>query len=583
MLRRLYLMLIVVVSLAVGVTGFIAYSLINRYNDSTARRYLEAMSNTAAISIGEGDAIDTVVHHTISIFSYDQTPFRMTIVERDGTVLYDNEADPAEMDNHLFRQEIAQAFKTRQPSQSVRMSDTIGEEMLYMAVYEPVNDLVVRTAMPYNLHRASVHSLLNSTVAIILLLVLILLSFGLLYTHFLLQPLYRMRKTAEAIQRGDLSVRMTDLPGKSSEMTVLARSLNEMTEKLQMSIEELADRNASLDAILDALADPVIAVADRCTVNFFNANAQAVFGRQIKYRNAACPLVLLTHSTATETLAEKAIETGEIITEEMVLDTVAGEREFQVIASPVKRVGTHGAILTFHDISHVRQAQKMRSDFVANVTHELKTPLTSIRGFIETLRNGAIENKEVSARFLDIIDIEAERLHRLINDILMLSEIEMNQSDWESETFDLNALIDDVVVLLEDQAAERQVSFVLDNDPAELRVKANRYKLKQLLINLVDNAIKYNREGGQIFIDAARRPDGLVELRVRDTGPGIDREHQDRIFERFYRIDRSRSRELGGTGLGLSIVKHIAMLYRGQATVESEPGEGSTFRITLDV
>ena len=141
----------------------------------------------------------------------------------------------------------------------------------------------------------------------------------------------------------------------------------------------------------------------------------------------------------------------------------------------------------------------------------------------------------------------------------------------------------DVVVLLEDQAAERQVSFVLDNDPAELRVKANRYKLKQLLINLVDNAIKYNREGGQIFIDAARRPDGLVELRVRDTGPGIDREHQDRIFERFYRIDRSRSRELGGTGLGLSIVKHIAMLYRGQATVESEPGEGSTFRITLDV
>lgn len=583
MLRRIYFMLIVVVSLAVGVTGLIAYSLINRYNDSTARRYLEAMSSTAAISIGEGDAIDTVVRHTVNTFSYDQTTFRMTIIERDGTVLYDNEADPAEMDNHLFRQEIAQAFRTGKASDSVRMSDTIGEEMLYVAVYEPANDLVVRTAMPHNLHRASVHSLVNSTAAIVLLMILILLAFGLLYTHYLLQPLYRMRQAAEAIQRGDLSVRITDLPGKSSEMAILARSLNEMTEKLQTNMEELADRNASLDAILDALADPVIAVADHCTVNFFNANAQAVFGRQIKYRNASCPLVLLTHSPATETLAEQAIETGDIVTKDLVLDTVAGEREFQVIASPVKRAGTHGAILTFHDISHVRQAQKMRSDFVANVTHELKTPLTSIRGFIETLRGGAMQNKEVSGRFLDIIDIEAERLHRLINDILTLSEIEMNQSEWETERFDLNALIDDVVVLLEDQAADRQISFVLDQDPPELPVKANRYKLKQLLINLADNAIKYNRDGGKVFIEASRQPEGLVELRVRDTGPGIDREHQDRIFERFYRIDRSRSRELGGTGLGLSIVKHIAMLYGGQATVESEPGEGSTFRVTLDV
>jgi len=223
----------------------------------------------------------------------------------------------------------------------------------------------------------------------------------------------------------------------------------------------------------------------------------------------------------------------------------------------------------------------MRSDFVANVTHELRTPLTSIRGFIDTLRNGAINKPEVADRFLEIIDIEADRLHKLISDILILSEIEDLPQDRDFETFNLYELIDDITVLLDESASENKVSIIADTDGPPLLVQANRFRIKQILINLTDNAIKYNYPGGKVFISAQRLPNSQVRLTVRDTGPGILREHQERVFERFYRVDTSRSRELGGTGLGLSIVKHIAQLYGGTARVVSEPGQGATFIVDL--
>ncbi|MEI8200921.1 MAG: ATP-binding protein [Eubacteriales bacterium] len=228
------------------------------------------------------------------------------------------------------------------------------------------------------------------------------------------------------------------------------------------------------------------------------------------------------------------------------------------------------------------ELQQMRSEFVANVSHELKTPLTSIRGFVDTLRNGKIEDPAVQGRFLEIIDIEAERLHQLISDILQLSEIEGMKNDQELQKFDLSALLDDVATLLDDKASERHVQIVVE-DSEVLPVLASQYRIKQILINLVDNAIKYNKPGGRVYIRATREPDQIVAIRVRDTGDGIPAEHLARVFERFYRVDKSHSREMGGTGLGLSIVKHIAQLYEGTATVESIEGEGSTFTVRLRI
>jgi len=346
-------------------------------------------------------------------------------------------------------------------------------------------------------------------------------------------------------------------------------------------VHDLEDRNARLDVILNSLVVPLIVVARSRDVVFINLTAQNLFDRHLDPEQAQFPLILITHQAATEELVDECLQNRAAVSREMTITTVRGPLVFQVTASPISYTNSDSAILTFLDISQARQLQRLRSEFVANVTHELRTPLTSIRGFIETLRHGAIDKPDVARRFLDIIDIEAERLHKLISDILVLSEIEDLKSDNERETFNLNALIDDVAVLLDDTAMANKVSIVPETDDETLMVSANSYRLKQVLINLVDNAIKYNREGGRVEIQACRINDQKVELRVSDNGPGIAPEHQERLFERFYRVDTSRSRELGGTGLGLSIVKHIAQLYGGSARVESKLGQGTTFIVEL--
>lgn len=231
------------------------------------------------------------------------------------------------------------------------------------------------------------------------------------------------------------------------------------------------------------------------------------------------------------------------------------------------------------DITNIKKLEQMRTEFVSNVSHELKTPLTSIRGFIDTLKDGAVNDPEVAGKFLDIIDIEAERLSRLINEILQLSEIESMKQDRNIEDVFLKPVIDEVFSILQQSAEERKVG--LHADIAEsVSIQANKDKIKQLLINLIDNAIKYNIENGSVTVKA-EQAGGKVLISVRDTGIGIEKEYLDRIFERFYRVDRGRSSELGGTGLGLSIVKHIVNLYQGRIDVDSDPGKGTEFKIEI--
>lgn len=232
--------------------------------------------------------------------------------------------------------------------------------------------------------------------------------------------------------------------------------------------------------------------------------------------------------------------------------------------------------------SRLAALQDMKAEFAANVSHELKTPLTSIRGFIDTLRGSDDIDPLVRKRFLDIIDIEAQRLHQLINDVLQLSEIERTEQDSQDECFDINPLIEETVILLREKASEREVKLIW-NEGEPLPVRASSLRVKQVLINLLDNAINYNHAGGSVLIKAVREPDRIISVSVRDTGEGIAEEHIPRIFERFYRVDKSHSRELGGTGLGLSIVKHIAQLYGGSASVESEVGKGSTFTVRMRI
>jgi len=253
----------------------------------------------------------------------------------------------------------------------------------------------------------------------------------------------------------------------------------------------------------------------------------------------------------------------------------------RVYTNPIKSVNSSntnlGGIVFIQDITEIKKLEQIKTEFVSNVTHELKTPLTSIRGFIETLRNGAIDDPVVSERFLEIIDIEAERLSMLINDILQLSEIETGQEDSNLKTCKLRPIAQETLSILQSAADKKHITLCLEINES-IEITANKDRIKQMLINLVDNGINYNSENGMVTIKA-HKAEGMLVISVKDTGIGIDKGHIPRIFERFYRVDKSRSRSMGGTGLGLSIVKHIVNLYNGDIIVKSELGKGSEFII----
>ena len=583
MLRRTYSILAALLLIAVLVIGLFSFQTIRSYSDQVNSEFIKAAASEASVRLATGTPAASVATELQAAFRLQGMPVRLTLIRRDGTVVFDSDGEADSMENHLSRSEVAAALGNLGYGAAIRYSETTGMETHYYAQYNETIQLVVRTALLVQATRASLNHLLLLVSIILAGVVVILLLVGRRMINSVIQPLQQLKLATAAMAAGKLDTRVNKMLLDDSEVAVLSRSFNQMAERLEQNVTALADQNAHMDAILDAMTDPLIAVSDRNEVTFLNALARQCFGHDIDPGEGAYPLFFITHHEETEKMAAEAIASRKAVTSELILNTVQGAIRFAVIASPIRATVTCGAIITFHDITELRKAQQIRSDFVANVTHELKTPLTSIRGFIETLRQGAIRTPDVAERFIDIIDIEAERLNKLISDILTLSEIENDPGDRECETFDLREMIDSVIVLLDDAAAARKVSLLTDEPATPLLVTASRHRIKQVLINLVDNAIKYNKPNGKVFIQAMRDARNRIVIRVRDTGVGIPAEHQDRIFERFYRVDRSRSRELGSTGLGLSIVKHIAQLYNGLATVRSEPGVGSEFTVLLNI
>ena len=582
MLKRIYILFTVILVLAILVTGLMSIQVVNSQNDRQNRNFLVAAAQMIRLELNDGLGASDASQRMIEAFGENEDSIRVTVIDRQGNVMFDNEANPGSMENHLFRPEISYAFQHKTIGSAVRTSSTLDDRMLYIAVYDAKQDIVIRTSMSMSTSQASLSGILATILAVMATAMVILLIAGIFMTRLITRPLINLQIAANTMADGELSARVRNLRQDDGEIAALSKAFNTMAEKLQNVVQDLGDKNARLDVIFDSMTDPLMVVSTDMAVTFMNRSAREIFGRNLDPGQAVFPLFLITHSQDIDKLASKAQGDNKPVAADCIIETVVGKSTFHVLVSPIK-APSGGAILTFHDVSEVRKVQKMRSDFVANVTHELRTPLTSIRGFIETLRAGAISNPEVAGRFLEIIDIEAERLHKLISDILILSEIEDLRQDKDLEDFNLNALIDDVAVLLDEAATDRQVSIIVENDDEPLLVHANQFRIKQVLINLADNAIKYNYEGGKVYIKAERLPEGQVRLTVRDTGPGISREHQERVFERFYRVDTSRSRELGGTGLGLSIVKHIAQLYGGTARVSSQPGQGSTFIIDLGI
>lgn len=502
---------------------------------------------------------------------------RITLIDREGNVLADSsQEDTASMDRHDNRTEVRSAIEGR-PDSEVRYSDTMKVDYFYAAVPVERDDLngVLRISLPLSELKGLDRQLIGAIFASIFIACAAALVIAYLFSRYITEPMDDVAKVAEEIAGGNyggkIYTRQKDQIGR------LADAFNHMSLALKRNIESLTNRNNELEAILGSMTSAVVAIDDLNKILFSNQSFRKLLEigeRDLKGQDLyGCirNVILFDVIDQVRNQSEScSLEGGFRITEEKII-RVTGTPLYEA------KVETFGVLLVIEDITELKKLENMRTDFVSNVTHELKTPLTSIRGFVDTLKNGAIQDERVARKFLDIIDIESERLYHLIQDILLLSEIE-SKKDYDVEDCNVNKVIEEVVDLLAPKTGP-DVDLIFVPEAYVKPFPCNPNRIKQLLINLVDNAIKSTEEG-RVIVSAKNDEDHLVII-VEDTGIGIPKESQSRIFERFYRVDKGRSRKQGGTGLGLSIVKHIVEMYGGSIKLESEMGQGTKFTIIL--
>lgn len=501
---------------------------------------------------------------------------RITFIDFTGKVLGDSEADFRDMENHINREEIQEAIAGDVGS-STRYSKTIDKDFLYVATPLSQQQVVVRVSVPLvQLNKINdmirFYSLLTFFGALMLTALI-----SQRITASITKSLNDLMQASKEIANGSYTKKIK--VNTKDELGQLALNFNEMAAKLEHTITALHNKKIEVESIVDSMTKGLVAVdndfkiilINPAAIRFFSLNENpGIVGDKIAYH---------IRNNRINTLLKDTIESGKSLKGDITI----GEKILHINTSPIRPKNSggpnSGGIVYIEDITKVRKLEQLRTEFVSNVTHELKTPITSIRGFIETLKNGAIHNEQVAGRFLDIIDIEAERLHGLIEDILQLSEIETKQKDTELENFSLSALAEEVFAVLQPLAMEKDISLYY-SAKEEVFITANKNRIKQLIMNLVDNGIKYNVPCGSVTMNAFRDKSKIV-ISVKDTGIGIPAEYCPRIFERFFRVDKGRDRDMGGTGLGLSIVKHIVNLYNGNIKVNTEIDKGTEFIIEI--
>ncbi len=410
--------------------------------------------------------------------------------------------------------------------------------------------------------------------------VLVSVGLGIRYVRKITQPITQLAKITKKISTGSYPRRI--YASTEGEVQELSENFNTMSERLESAVSELQDNNTKMKSILTSMLNGVIALDNENKIILVNPVAEKIFKINSEVIKGKHILEVIRNEKLVDILKE-LMNCNKIINSEIEIQFP--ELKILSVRSNVIRLENDpnksiGVVIIFQDVTEIRKLENMRKDFVANVSHELKTPLTSIKGFVETLQSDAAVNQETRNRFLNIIEIEADRLTYLIQDLLILSEIESKNKTIEEEKIDVVESIDQIMNVLSQLAKKKNINIKIDIDQGIPYITGNSGWFKQMLINLIDNSIKYTKEGGSVEISVY--DDGKnMYINISDTGIGIDKEHLDRLFERFYRVDKSRNRDIGGTGLGLAIVKHIVLSFDGKISIKSEVGKGTSFFIEL--
>jgi two-component system phosphate regulon sensor histidine kinase PhoR len=518
------------------------------------------------------------------------TGSRVTFIGPQGAVRGDSDESSAVMGNHLYRPEVQQALHGSR-GVSIRHSETVDTDFLYVAL--PIREGeelrgFIRLALPLTELKANISTIRKKFFYAFLAASLIAVVIGYTLSKSITRPISDITRFTQRIAEGRFGEHLKVASG--DEVGQLARQVNEMATELERTIRLIQNERNKAESILKSLNDAVLVIDDGGRIISANPAAESLMGvREVGLKGRSLNETL--RNPGLEELFNRVRSERRSATELINLK-FPEETELEVTVAPVENE-TEAALLfiiTARDITRLQRLEQMRVDFVANVSHELRSPLTAIRGFIETLQNGAIADGDAAERFLRIMETQADRLTRLLDDLLTLSNIELGKVELHRRSIELRTLVEDCFATLEPKAAAGGITMNYEEPEGCPPAYADRDRLMQILLNLVDNAIKFTPAGGSVTVSALPLPagdeapqlsPGGLEIVVSDTGIGIPESDLPRISERFYRVDQARSRELGGTGLGLAIVKLLVMAHGGSFRIDSELRKGTSVRFTL--
>jgi len=513
----------------------------------------------------------------------DISSARITVIRADGLVLADSAEAPAVMDNHARRPEVITALSGR-PGRSTRFSHTVQRTMMYVALPRFAEDgttvtAVIRAAVPITSIEQALGAMYRRAAEAGLAIALLAAASIWFVSRRITRPLEQLDTAAERFAHGDFSHRIA--ASGSAELVRLAESMNRMAAQLDDRIRAIVDQRKERDAVLASMTEGVLAISRDERVITLNQAASRLLGVDSS-RVAGRTVQEVVREAELQRRISEILHSSTPMECDCRLSTPE-PRSLQIHGAPLLDTDGErtGSVIVLNDVTRLRRLESMRRDFVANVSHELKTPITSIKGFLETLIGGNVQNPEDRQRFLTIALRQADRLSAIIDDLLSLSRIEQesDQTALPRQAENLNEVLAGALDVCRMNAEAKSVALRLECDPL-LSAVVNAPLLEQAIVNLIDNAVKYSPSGSEVLI-GARSANGALLIDVQDRGSGIEAHHLPRLFERFYRVDKARSRQLGGTGLGLAIVKHVASAHGGTVIVRSTPGSGSLFTISI--
>jgi len=491
----------------------------------------------------------------------------------DGTVLGDSEEDPATMENHAARPEIKDALSAGL-GESTRYSTTVSQKMMYIAVpisYQGEILGTARVSLPLTAVESLVHRVTMSIITAMSVATLLVILAAWIIARITTRSIRKLTVASERIASGELGQKIA--VETKDEVGELAQAFNEMSLKLKEMVETISGERARLATILDNMADGVIMTDSEGSILLANSAAEKLFN----IKNAIDkPLIEVMRDHEMDEVLKLCLKTAE--TQTVQYESGASKRYIRVIAIPITHDEMSAVLLLFQDLTELRNLQTTRRELIGNISHEFRTPLASIKAMVETLHDGAVDDKEAARDFLTRIDDEVERLTQIVVELTELSRIETGEAELRLEPVNLNLLVEEVITQLSPQVERQQLTVDKKIDTNLPSVQADKRRIRQTIVNLIHNAIKFTDPGGKILV-TTRIHRGSVTVDISDTGIGIAKSDLPHVFERFYKGDRDRSG--GGTGMGLAIAKHVVEAHGGSIWVQSEEGKGSTFSFSL--